>query len=141
MTDVKTVPYYAIVHKKQQTKKYVRDIMDYYGVSNPCAYYIYKRLTADLNKSYECSIQLQNALIQLSKCNVEWSTIQFGEEEKLLNLHDIILDEQPGTPVVSDAYKSTRANDKPVDDSEWTVVSRSKKTCDVKSLKKIGLFI
>ena len=114
----------------------LQSISNYFGVSEMCSLYLFHRAFRSRRKDakyMKWSTQLQNALVKVDKCvGVNWDTIYFGYESKLLEQHGIVISEMPEGVFrwpeerVRIAKLHAKANTTPDDDGWSTVTKKSK---------------
>jgi hypothetical protein len=101
-------------------KNNIKEISEYFGVTDVCAKYLYHRALRSTRKdeSYlDWNVALQNALVKADRClGIEWDKILFGEEEELLNLYGVDIIPNDNTVFRWD-----------VEESEWKVIKKKQK--------------
>lgn len=125
--------------------KAINDIQEHYGISKPCALYLYHRAYRALRKdaSYlPWNIKLQNALVMADKCiGIDWDKVMFGKEEENLRTHGINIDEISDVPFRWNENEDQENQEAEGHNSDsnvldgWQVVSHKKKQ---KKLKKVN---
>lgn len=122
----------------------IKSIINYYNISKDCALYLYHRVSI-------CpvwNIQLQNALVKLDKCGVDWSGVSLNREDTILKGHGIILNEVAETDIIRHVGAKTissSVSDEP-DNNGWiTVKKRNRRShsrnYDLGLVSGTGLFI
>lgn len=128
----------------------IRSICLYYGVSKPCAYYMYHRAHRSTEKGDRYMIwpiYLQNAIVRGDKCLIKWGVIEFNNEIKQLEDYGVFIDKEEASVFRWGTEKNSKViKPKLTDGDGWTTVSYKKKNKsrfipNINLIKRQGLYI
>jgi len=125
---------------KEERKKYIetlKQIRNYYGVSEQCASYLFHRALRSKKKSHKYMtwyLQLQNAIVTLDKHpDINWKNITFGKEYFILKKYNINISEM--SKEISFKWVENYTPD-----DDWTLVT-NKKNNKIYNITEVGLLL
>ena len=125
-------------------KNNIKAISGHFGVSEPCAKYLYHRALRskckhDDPKYMQYTVKLQNALVLADKClGIEWHVVLFDTEMETLAMHGILVDEQNSDVFKWDSSDSTATQEDHSDG--WQTVLRKKTKKNKLEFTSVGIY-